>query len=166
MLLLQILHQETVLLAPVDRQSHDQLIPLYRDFPLGQQVVLPLVVSGDCEAQDADAAQHRLHVVVGQGRQLGELEPLALKAYQRRQQGLIVLVEAGQVGVLQDIGGVTVNAAVVDGKANFVQPRRPAEDGAIGLYLHLPGLLQGIKQGQHALLHPGCLFAVHPVVGA
>ncbi len=59
-----------------------------------------------------------------------------------------------------------MNAAVVDGKANFVQPRRPAEDGAIGLYLHLPGLLQGIKQGQHALLHPGCLFAVHPVVGA
>ncbi len=83
-------------------------------------------MSGDREAQDADAAQHRLHVVVGQGRQLGELEPLALKAYQRSQQGLIVLVEAGQVGVLQDIGGVAVNAAVVDGKANFVQPRRPA----------------------------------------
>ncbi len=58
-----------------------------------------------------------------------------------------------------------MNAAVVDGKANFVQPRRPAEDGAIGLYLHLPGLLQGIEQRQHALLHPGGLFAVHPVVG-
>ena len=95
MLLLQILHQETVLLTPVDRQGHDQLIALYRDSPLRQQVVLALVVSGDREAQDPDAAQHGLQVVVGQGRQLGELEPLALKANQRRQQGLIVLVETG-----------------------------------------------------------------------
>ncbi len=68
MLLLQILHQETVLLTPVDWQGYYQLIALHCDFPLWQQVVLPLVVSGDCEAQNADAAQHRLQVVVGQGR--------------------------------------------------------------------------------------------------
>ncbi|MNK51280.1 hypothetical protein D3C87_701790 [compost metagenome] len=124
------------------------------------------MVGRHCEAQDADAAQHRLLVVVGQGGQLGELEPLALEAYQGGQQGLIVLVEAGQIRVLQNVGGVAMDAAVVDGQANLMQPRRPAEDGAIGLDGHLPGIAQGIKQGQHALLHPGGLALVDVIVGA
>ena len=88
-----------------------------------------------------------------------------MKAYQRGQQGLIVLVEAGQVGVLQDIGGVAMNAAVVDGKADLVQPCRPAEDGAIGLLRHLPGAAEQIEQGQHALFDPGSLTLVDAIVG-
>jgi hypothetical protein len=60
---------------------------------------------------------------------------------------------------------VFVDAAVVDGKADLVQPRRPAEDGAIGLFRHLPGPLRASNR-EDAALYPGGLALVDAIVGA
>lgn len=55
MLLLQILHQQFVLVAPVQWQGDHQLIAGGLHVPIGQQVVLAPMVGGNREAQNADA---------------------------------------------------------------------------------------------------------------
>ncbi len=60
-----------------------------------------------------------------------------------------------------------MDAAVVDGKADFVQPRRPAEDGAIGLDAGISqGSLRASNRERTLALYPGGLALVDAIVGA
>ena len=85
--------------------------------------------------QAQQASQPGVGDAVGGGQRLPllERELAAVGAYQEGQQALLGAREAGQVGVLQQVGAVAMELAVGDGQANLVQPRRPAQEAHLGL---------------------------------
>ena len=73
-------------------------------------------------------------------------------AYQKRQSLLLGAGEAGQVGVLDEIGAVTMKLAVGDRQADFMHLGCPVEKQAL-LFAELPGVPDLIEGGHGGRCH-------------
>ena len=85
-----------------------------------------------------------------------------MRAYQRRQEALLLQRKTGDVGILEDVGAVHVVLAVRDCQAEFVQARGAAEHRAI-IVVERPVRSDLVEHAQRRELDPLRLSGVDAV---
>ena len=86
---------------------------------------LTLVIEQHAQTQQLNKRQELFFLEQRKARQVVELDGLAVITHQGRHHGLLLLVEARQIAVLQNVGRMAVHPAVVDVQPHLVQHRGP-----------------------------------------
>ena len=86
---------------------------------------LTLVIEQHAQTQELNQRQELLFLKQREARQVVELDGFAVIPHQGRHHGLLLLVEARQIAVLQNIGRMAVHPAMVDVQTHLVQHRGP-----------------------------------------